>query len=153
VKRRRLFLDCIKKISRKYRELGCKLGWSFLYTPKRTLNPQTKILFIALNPGVRNFEKPKPSNEHGNAYRVGKEVYLRIYSLLLDKNLGIVRQEGKFKTGWGEIECDLAQIVIGRKRMIVIGLPHLSRFGIFGREKISPDLHRLAKAVADHLCF
>jgi hypothetical protein len=64
------FVTAVRSIHRKHSELGHKLGWRFLYTPAKTFNRKTSIVFIGLNPGGRRFEPPRPSVEDGNAYSV-----------------------------------------------------------------------------------
>ncbi len=46
-----------------------ELGWRFLYTPARTLAPDTRLAFVALNPDDK-YHDPILSVEEGNAYRV-----------------------------------------------------------------------------------
>jgi hypothetical protein len=53
-----------------YDRLGHQLGWRFLYTPARTLAPDTGLAFVALNPGDDEYHEPILSVEEGNAYRV-----------------------------------------------------------------------------------
>lgn len=60
----------LRQIRRTYSKLGHTLGWRFLYSPARTFNPKTRIVFIGLNPGGRRFGPAEPSVEEGNAYRV-----------------------------------------------------------------------------------
>ncbi len=84
---------------------------------------------------------------------LGGKVQRHIHSLLISKGLKNISPIENFDTGWGEIKCSVAQFAAGQKKMIVVGLPHLSRFGIFGRKNASPDLQRLVKIIADHLRF
>jgi hypothetical protein len=50
--------------------LGHKLSWRFLTTPAKTLSPDTKITFIALNPGGNRIpaDHGRESCERGSAY-------------------------------------------------------------------------------------
>jgi hypothetical protein len=50
--------------------LGHRLGWRFLYTPARTLAPDTRLAFVALNPGDGAYHCPILSVEQGDAYRI-----------------------------------------------------------------------------------
>ena len=67
------FLDQLtNEIDGAYRDLGHTLGWRFITSPKRTLSPDTDVVFIALNPGGRtnNLDHPSASSEAGSAYLV-----------------------------------------------------------------------------------
>jgi hypothetical protein len=65
-----LFESLVERIEAAYSDLNHNLGWRFLYTPKRTLAPETRLLFVGLNPAVgEGPEEPKASVEEGNAYR------------------------------------------------------------------------------------
>lgn len=65
-----LFSNAAAEISQQYSSLGHQLGWRFLYTPARTLNPDIPLFFLGLNPGGDSHHAPQPSVETGNAYRV-----------------------------------------------------------------------------------
>ena len=65
-----LFDSLVERIERAYDELGHRLGWRFLYTPRRTLDARSRLLFVGTNPGGSEYVRPIPSVEDGNAYRV-----------------------------------------------------------------------------------
>jgi hypothetical protein len=236
VKRLPVFTKYAEEIGRKYQEFGYKLGWSFLYTPAKTLSSKTRIVFIGLNPGGFNPEKPMPSYEKGNAYRIerwghngqmsemsnlqkqicnffeqvafkigespehlmdstlaanfcpfrsgnwaklknkkeaikfskslwsglfdelkpsvvvclGNETFFQIYPVLTKKGFKELRSE-KLETGWGKIKCHVIHLNLRRRKIILVGLPHLSRFGIFGRHSVRSELKDLVKTVARRL--
>jgi hypothetical protein len=58
-----------ESIESAYDRLGHQLGWRFLFTPARTLAPETRLAFVALNPGDDVYHAPILSVESGNAYR------------------------------------------------------------------------------------
>lgn len=60
-------------IEREDSRLDLKLGWRFLYTPARTLAPETRLAFVALNPGDDKPHDPILCVEKGNAYRIEVE--------------------------------------------------------------------------------
>jgi hypothetical protein len=64
------FDSTVDTIRHAYSRLGHRLGWRFLYTPAKTFSPNTRIVFIGLNPGGKVFGPAEPSVEEGNAYRV-----------------------------------------------------------------------------------
>lgn len=66
------FRDFVRRIDRAHNQLGHTLGWRFLYTPQRTFRPHASLVFVGLNPGGGLHEKPVPSVEAGNAYRIEK---------------------------------------------------------------------------------
>lgn len=62
-----------------------------------------------------------------------------------------VRRPAKsVETGWGQITCTLAEMN-GAREMLIVGLPHLSRYRIFGRagadRRFRPLIERVAKRV------
>ena len=59
-----------ERIARAHDAFRHRLGWRFLYSPARTLSPQTRLAFIGLNPGGGTYHPPIVSVETGNAYRV-----------------------------------------------------------------------------------
>ena len=225
-----------RRIERAYKKLGHKNGWRFLYTPAKTLNSKSEIIFIGLNPGGGEYEPPKASVENGNAYRDGVEPWGKdrklpnslqfqvsaLYDLLssawpgtkgstlMDKSLsanfipfrsgnraglknpkdslrfakklweeilGLVAPKviitmGKEvthhldellesrseidivdepKCDWGKLRYRLAFSTLAGRRVLLIGLPHLSRFGIFSRKNYKRTFAPLVKAVKQHL--
>lgn len=70
------FIALSDRINAAYRELGHRMGWSFLYTPKSTLNASQQLLFLGLNPGGKEDlgYDVVPSCESGNEYLHGKWV-------------------------------------------------------------------------------
>jgi len=58
-----------EEIEAAYDRLGHKHGWRFLYTPKRTLSPETRLATVGINPGGGDWEEPCSSVEAGSAYR------------------------------------------------------------------------------------
>jgi hypothetical protein len=211
VKKPLLFKRSVRSIERKYHELGYELGWSFLYSPARTLSLKTKIVFIGLNPGGFNYEEPMPSYERGNAYRLQswgrngreknklqsqisrfyqqiadkigvsseclmdstlaanfcpfrsgnwaslqnkkeaiefsnglwselfdnlnpavilclRETHRHIYSLIVEKRFKTISPVEKLETGWGKIKFSLAAFAVEKRKVLLVGLPHLSRF-------------------------
>jgi hypothetical protein len=65
-----LFSSIVDRIEAAYDRLGHHLGWRFLYTPARTLAPDTRLATVGVNPGGDAWEAPSPSVEAGNAYRL-----------------------------------------------------------------------------------
>jgi hypothetical protein len=71
-----MFEPLTSEIDAVYQRLGYREGWRFLYGPRSTLAPGTKVVFLGLNPGGsgaaawanRTFIKPEVPE--GNAYRV-----------------------------------------------------------------------------------
>jgi hypothetical protein len=59
----------VKSIALAHDELGHEHGCRFLYTPARTLGPDTRMAFISANPGYDRFVEPIWSVEKGNAFR------------------------------------------------------------------------------------
>lgn len=64
------FNQCILKIEQEYVRLGHNLGWSFLYTPRKTFSSKTKFVFIGYNPGGSTYQNPQRSYQAGNEYRL-----------------------------------------------------------------------------------
>ena len=81
-----IFDKAVKKIEITYEELGFRdydsirpdyqdIGWVFLLSPKRTLAPSTKLMFVGINPGsaprseISDDQLYEPSCEGGNAFR------------------------------------------------------------------------------------
>jgi hypothetical protein len=64
------FSEAVKSIETAYEKLGHDLGWRFLYSPANTIGPDTRMVFLGLNPGGSHYEAPVPSVEEGNAYRI-----------------------------------------------------------------------------------
>jgi len=64
------FDNVVARIETAYSRLEHSLGWSFLYSPARTFNRNTAIVFVALNPGGNRFAPPAKNVEEGNAYRI-----------------------------------------------------------------------------------
>lgn len=57
------------RINDAYIALGHDQGWSFLYTPGRTLHKGARFLFMGLNPGGEGTQESKAlTTEAGNAY-------------------------------------------------------------------------------------
>lgn len=56
----------------------------------------------------------------------------------------------KFKTGWGSIEAELWRWGESGTGRAIVRFPHLSRFGIFGREKGQAEITHLLEATAQH---
>ena len=216
-----LFHQCCKDIRSEYSGIGHKSSWRFLYTPRSTFSPKTKIVFIGLNPGGTGKnpgeQTPQPSVEEGNAYRIEhwamhgqnflqKQVQLfyrlmaaslpgsdfeqlmddtlsanfcpfrsvswerlsrkdrkvefchKLWRKILEmahpemivtlgnptrkqideviKNLGyIISNADLHPCGWGNITYRIATAERNQRAVLLIGLPHLSRFKIFGRGK------------------
>lgn len=65
-----LFKECCDFIDAEYKRLGHTLGYRFFLCPQRLLNPQTKILYLGLNPGGNEelLEHPRTSCEDGTAF-------------------------------------------------------------------------------------
>lgn len=64
-----LLAQAAVKIGDAYRTLGHDQGWSYLYTPRRTLHKSARFLFMGLNPGGEGtLESTALSTEAGNAY-------------------------------------------------------------------------------------
>jgi hypothetical protein len=206
-----------ESIESAYDRLGHQLGWRFLYTPARTLAPDTRLAFVALNPGDDKYHEPILSVEEGNAYRVERwwgvrqegglqaqirHLYVELakrsdgatWEELMDQTLAlnfcpfrspgwpplvrpkesiefsrrmwarvlgivepsvivclgndpmryldpVVRARGarptgpaeKRPVGWGDVKYAVARYTSPRREVTMVGLPHLSRFRIFGR--------------------
>jgi hypothetical protein len=66
------FVESCAEIERAYVRLGHRMGWRFLGSPQATLNPETAIALITLNPDG-SAERPdhaRESSEAGSAYVV-----------------------------------------------------------------------------------
>jgi hypothetical protein len=63
-----IFRDAVAHIAQAYKELGHNCGWVFLHTSARTLDPHTRLLFVALNPASKTNSEPQESDEGGNGY-------------------------------------------------------------------------------------
>jgi hypothetical protein len=64
-----LLSEIESKISIAYAKLGHDQGWSFLYTPGRTLTLNSRFLFMGLNPGGESgSNSAELTTEKGNAY-------------------------------------------------------------------------------------
>ncbi len=57
----------------------------------------------------------------------------------------------KGKTGWGEITYDLRWATCGKRRTLIIGLPHLSRFRIFGRPAGEASMQPMWDAIRESM--
>ena len=218
-----------ESIESAYDRLGHQLGWRFLYTPARTLAPDTRLAFVALNPGDDKYHEPILSVEEGNAYRVERwwgvrqegglqtqirhlyvelakrtegatadelmdqtlalnfcpfrspgwpplvrpeesiEFSRRMWATVLDivepsviVCLGsdpmryldpVVRAHGAVPTGptekrpvgWGNVKYAVARYAKTPREVTMVGLPHLSRFRIFGR----PESRRATTEIVD----
>jgi hypothetical protein len=64
-----LFATLVGRIETAYERLGHQLGWRFLYSPARTLDPETGLATVGANPGGSRYQPPSRSVEEGNAYR------------------------------------------------------------------------------------
>ena len=64
------YATLVRRIEDAYEQLDHEVGWRFLCSPKSTLAPTTRLVFVGLNPGGGHYEPPAPSLEAGNAYRV-----------------------------------------------------------------------------------
>lgn len=65
-----MFSSCVRSIEDEYERLGHSLGWRFLYSPMRTLDPAAPLLLAGCNPGGSHPEPPLSSVEAGNAFRL-----------------------------------------------------------------------------------
>jgi hypothetical protein len=65
-----LFDECVASIKQEYIRLGHSLGWRFLNTPKRTLNPSADVALLSCNPGGDYIDPThgRESCESGSAY-------------------------------------------------------------------------------------
>jgi hypothetical protein len=64
------FLSLVRRIELAYAGLGHRLGWRFLYSPARTLSPETRLAFVGTDPGGSSYVPPSTSVEAGDAYRL-----------------------------------------------------------------------------------
>lgn len=216
------FTEINREIALEHKRLDHRRGWRFLYTPARTLAPETRIAFVALNPGGGEYERPKPSEERGNAYRIevddwqahgqggrGLQIQVRLLYdalaerdgstaeemmdeqtlalnfcpfrsrswkelaspkesiefsqwmwprvlekvepsviiclggvsmrylgrvLLRERKAELTRREAH-PVGWGPVKYAVARYATPRGEVTMVGIPHLSRFRIFGRAK------------------
>lgn len=226
-----------QRIQTAYEELGHSQGWSFLYTPGRTLDEKTRFLFMGLNPGgTGNHESVSLTTEAGNAYNpevendwvgngeasplqvqvmefyrilsakmgVGQKVLMdstlaanfcpfrsrswtelaekqrtiefcknfwgelvkkvnistivamsSIVGNLMDSTIiaagGELISSSTFEVGWGNVTYSLSQYRIGSRAILMVGLPHLSRFQVFGREKSLDQTQAIIEGVARSL--
>jgi hypothetical protein len=69
------FSSLVREIEDAYERLGHNLGWRFLYSPARTLAPNTPLALVGTNPGGDRYEPPSASVEDGNAYRYPVETW------------------------------------------------------------------------------
>lgn len=62
----------VDRIDKEYKKLGHTLGWRFLTSPRSTLSPCTRAVFVTLNPGGNEIahEDQRESCEDGSAYVV-----------------------------------------------------------------------------------
>ena len=67
-----MFDELVAETEAEYHRLGHTLGWRFVTSPRRTVSPQTDIVFLTLNPaGERDRpDHPSASSEAGSAYVV-----------------------------------------------------------------------------------
>ena len=65
-----IFNEAVTQIEAAYGQLGHRLGWRFLATPRATLNCHGQTAFITLNPGGRSLNPTHAvaSSEVGSAY-------------------------------------------------------------------------------------
>lgn len=64
-----LLLEAEKRIVKAYGDLRHDQGWSFLYTPGKTLSSSARFLFMGLNPaGEGKIDQADLTTEAGNAY-------------------------------------------------------------------------------------
>ena len=229
-----LFATLVGRIETAYERLGHQLGWRFLYSPARTLDPKTRLATVGANPGGRRYDPPSPSVEEGNAYRteswpgggarglnpLQSQIGLlydalaarlprtsadelmddtlasnfcpfrspswdllanRTESIAFSRDLwkdilGFVtpsaivclgdrpaRELGSTlvssgwrlsgrpeigQVGWGDVSYELAYYDSAGARSLLVRLPHLSRFGIFGRPASKEAADRLASLIA-----
>ena len=226
-----LLADTRDKIENAYSELGYQLGWSFLYTPAKTLSPTARFLFMGMNPGggEKSFSM---STEEGNAYDPKVEEWVKggsplqhqvvaLYELLaarlnvapkilmnatlaanfcpfrsttwgelkkqndaiafsralwaelLEKTdvttivcmssvtfqqitailaaKAIAKACEQHAAGWGNIKYHVKEYDMKGRRILVIGLPHLSRYQIFKRDASSSNAAQVANRIAESL--
>ncbi len=77
----------------------------------------------------------KPKVRFERIVCVGKDQPGKAIAALFD-----AQKEGSFSIGWGTVTADRYRLPDGRQ---MVALPHLSRFGIFGRKRSDEDLKRL----------
>jgi uracil-DNA glycosylase len=64
-----LVQSAARSIAAAYDELGHSLGWTFLFSPARTLVPRPAIMLVGANPGGTGYRPPRISCESGNRFR------------------------------------------------------------------------------------
>lgn len=99
----------------------CAASYAELNEPSQSLTFSYELwslIFPALEPKV--------------VVTMGNEVRRNIDTLLLSMGSVIV-DERYLDTGWGKIKYRLANVTSGNREILLVGLPHLSRFRIFGR--------------------
>lgn len=222
------------RINTAYSELKYDLGWSFLYTPLRTLKrAKYPVCFFGLNPGGDNDYGASLSSEAGCAYRpevedwgrqnlqrqivrlyselakrcfpdlsvkelmdnslaanlvpfrspsweslprnkealafskelwrpffkdspavvyfsMGKVTYQAIKSMLVDVGFEQT-EERSAKIGWGNILYQVSRFKRGEQVVMVVRLPHLSRYQIFSSQKCQPAIDDIMSEIADTL--
>ena len=80
---------------------------------------------------------------------MGGESTRQIYALL--KSTGCPLRTRSLSCGWGAVTYELGFATVAGKKVLLIALPHLSRFGIFDRAKTRPCFTPLARAVRVHM--
>lgn len=71
---------------------------------------------------------------------------LRLTTILRNKH-GRESMRQEFETGWGAYNAELILFDAGGGTRAIVGLPHLSRFGIFGRRRSEPSVQRIIDAL------
>lgn len=64
---------------------------------------------------------------------MGEVPYDNIRELLLEKGYGDTPTDSDNRVGWGNVEYRDTHLSLGDRGLYLLGLPHLSRFPIFGR--------------------
>lgn len=64
---------------------------------------------------------------------IGQVPYWGAYHILIDDGYSVDSEE-TFPTNWGKILIRTSILKKAKRRVVIVGLPHLSRFAIFGRD-------------------
>jgi len=59
-----------------------------------------------------------------------------------------VTDQSKLSAGWGTVKCSRIRLQRSNRKALIIRLPHLSRFGIIGREPSMPTVRKLSEEIA-----
>jgi hypothetical protein len=80
---------------------------------------------------------------------LGKITYDHVKAIVVGGGYHEGRPHAKpYKTGWGKITYTLTEMKKGTRRLLIVQLPHLSRYQIFGRAGVDRQFRPLVEKVA-----